>query len=117
MKRRAMMLVALWVGLMGMTACQSTASGRATWREATVLVIGEGTAQEQTMEGEALREYLRTFVPDERTGFRLIHGSRTGHIMIDGRRYLVTVAVEKQAAERDLLTIHAGSQPLHLMQR
>jgi hypothetical protein len=87
------------------------------WREATAMVLGEGTAQTQTMEGEELEAYLRTFERDERTGFRLVHDTQTGYIVVGGTRYLVTAAKETAADGGDLLTIHSGSQPLHLKQR
>lgn len=116
MRQRVMMLAALVAAVVGLAACSSV-SGGAPWREATKLVLGEGTTSVQTTEGEALREYLRTFEPDARTGFRLVHDTRTGYIMIQGARYLVTAAREKEAPGRELLTIHAGSQPLHLKQR
>lgn len=105
------------VFLSGMTACQSVGGEGTAWRDATLLVLGEGTPQAQTYAGESLSDYMRGFTVDDRTDYRAVEGSRTGYLVVDGLRYRVTASREATDGGRDLLTIHSGSTPLHLKRK
>ncbi len=116
MNRLALLLTLSGLGLMTVAGCRSTPK-EPTWRDATVLVLNAGTAAEERIDGEALRTYLREFQPDRRTGFQLVRNTRTGYMVIDGKRHLVTAATVQSDVPREVMTIHVGSSPLHLVQR
>ncbi len=116
MNRLALLLTFSALGLMTAAGCRTTPK-EATWRDATALVLNAGTATEERLAGEALRAYLRDFEPDRRSGFQLVQNTRTGYMVIDGRRHLVTAATEQSEVPRDVLTIRTGSGLQHLVQR
>jgi hypothetical protein len=113
MKRSILKGLLVGICLCGLSACRSFAPENTAWRKATLLVLGEGTAQELRLDGEALGAYLKGFSVDDRTGYRSVEGSRTGFLLVDGLRYRVTASRETGGG-RELLTIHSGSTPLHL---
>ncbi len=117
MNRLVLFCTLAGLGLMTVGGCRSTPQ-QTTWRDASVLVLEAGSAVETRLEGEALAHYLGGFQVDDRTGFRMVGNTRTGYMVIDGKRHLVTVATEHtDTVPRDLMTIHVGARPLHLMQR
>ncbi len=116
MKPLIVMGLLLSMGLCMTSGCRSL-SRNDGWRNATVLVLGVDTGDVETVEGEALKLFLNTFEPDDRSEYRPAKGTRFGHIVIDGIRYRVTASTENTGNGRTLLTIHSGSSPLHLRQK
>jgi N-dimethylarginine dimethylaminohydrolase len=86
------------------------------WHRADKLVLGEGTEKVRVVEGEALKEYMQNMVLDQRSTFRPATDTRTGYILVDGKRLLITHSVESEGARRDQMTIYQGAQNIHLIQ-
>ncbi len=116
MRRSILNGLLVGVCLCGLSACRSLAPESTAWRKATLLVLGEGTAQEQRYEDDALASYLDGFAVDNRSGYRSVQGSRTGYLLVEGLRYRVTASRETGNGS-ELLTIHSGSTPLHLKKK
>ncbi len=114
---RATFLAAIVAVVFSLTACKTDTGVGTPWRSASKMVIGEGTANVQVLEGEALADHLKNFEVDTRSGFRLSQQTRTGYMMIGDLKYLVTVSCEMDESTRQLITIHSGSDPIHLKQR
>ena len=109
-------MLAAVAAAIGIAGCTTRSPAIEDLSSATKLTLSPGTLFERVLQGEELKEYLSTFAADTEEGFRMVHNTQNGTIVIANKTYPLTYSEEKMASCPAIMSINVGGRTIKIRQ-